>query len=456
MERDSETRGDVENSDGASKSSSLAASQIPTAPTRSIAGGLKSKACRLHRWIDYRVREIATPIRGRSARHADRAGSPMHRLPPELLAEIFLHFCELVVRTAHFAAATPTLEKTITRVCKRWRQIAYATPQLWVYMVAPNQNIKAYLDRYVPLARDCLLDVHGPGDAGALPSFVSEICPYASRLRSIFLFGTVADFNRLEPYDMPNLEHAQLSHGFDWHLDPSARITFIKDMPRLRSLYLHLGNLSPNVMRFPPLPALTTLRLNVAGAVSELLHPLQRYRHTLITLRVDLSPAPEGAAPSESVELPALQSLQLDFDAVRLLQHITAPALETLRFSGRDADVPALLLEYLRRAPPTATHLRALEVEHYRVERWPEAALAALAECLAILDGLEILRFRSFLPPRELLQRLTGGADTLPLLPKLKLGIFGREPRGGDRPSKAYKAFVRSRATARSPVQCPR
>lgn len=57
---------------------------------------------------------------------------------------------------------------------------------------------------------------------------------------------------------------------------------------------------------------------------------------------------------------------------------------------------------------------------------------------LEILQGPETLRFRSFLPPKELLQRLTGGADTLPLLPKLKLEVFGREPRSGTRQSKAY------------------
>ncbi|KAI5900813.1 uncharacterized protein SCHCODRAFT_02608849 [Schizophyllum commune H4-8] len=405
----------------------------------------------------------------------------MHHLPPELLAEIFMHFCELVIQRLLFTNPIPTLEKTITCVCKRWRQIAYGTPQLWIYLVSPKQNIKAYLERYVPLAKDCLLDVHGPSDADMLPAFMTEIRPYASQLRSIALFGSLADFNWLAPYDMPNLEYARILRCADWVEDPSARIAFIKDMPRLQSLYLFLGGLSADVVRFPPMPALTTLIINVSGAAPEILRPLQQCRRTLITLRVAISPDHEGpgAAPPESapppLELPALRGLELEFDAERLLRYITAPALETLQFSGRDAGAPVLLLDYLRRAPSTATRLRALDVEHYQVERWPGAALEALAECLAILEGLEILRFRSFHPPQELLQRLTGGEDTLPLLPKLKLGIFGREPRGGARPSKAYKALVRSRATSRSvggivvpaalitdsyllrgkPVQCP-
>ena len=57
---------------------------------------------------------------------------------------------------------------------------------------------------------------------------------------------------------------------------------------------------------------------------------------------------------------------------------------------------------------------------------------------LEILEGLEILRFRSFLLPKELLQRLKGDEDTLSPLPKLKLAVFGREPRSGTRQSKAY------------------
>ncbi|KAI5900808.1 uncharacterized protein SCHCODRAFT_02608838 [Schizophyllum commune H4-8] len=154
----------------------------------------------------------------------------------------------------------------------------------------------------------------------------------------------------------------------------------MEDVPRLRSLSLDLGNLSPSVMRFAPMPALTTLRRDVAGAVSELLRPLQQYRQTLITLRVVISHAlVEGAAPSELAaplelaapsELPVLQRLQLGSDAVRLLQHIPAPALAALQFSGHGADV--LLRDYLLRDYLLRDDLRcALDVEHHRVERWP-------------------------------------------------------------------------------------
>ena len=111
---------------------------------------------------DEQVPENEPPIRRRCARLAARADVPVHRLPPEILAEIFLHFCQLVLQSPYFPDPIPTLDTTITCVCKRWRQIAYGTPQLWRYIASPTRRIKAYLKRYVPLAKGCLLFAQGP------------------------------------------------------------------------------------------------------------------------------------------------------------------------------------------------------------------------------------------------------------------------------------------------------
>ncbi|KAJ7171987.1 hypothetical protein C8R46DRAFT_991904 [Mycena filopes] len=61
------------------------------------------------------------------------AMTPPSPLPPELVAEIFLHCIE-------FEPVTPDVDTAplvLTRVCRRWRAIALSTPELWSYLVVP-------------------------------------------------------------------------------------------------------------------------------------------------------------------------------------------------------------------------------------------------------------------------------------------------------------------------------
>ncbi|KAJ7171981.1 hypothetical protein C8R46DRAFT_1084418 [Mycena filopes] len=54
-------------------------------------------------------------------------------IPPELVAEIFLHCID-------FEPVTPDVDTAplvLTRVCRRWRAIALSTPELWSYLVVP-------------------------------------------------------------------------------------------------------------------------------------------------------------------------------------------------------------------------------------------------------------------------------------------------------------------------------
>ncbi|KAJ7608372.1 hypothetical protein FB45DRAFT_714023, partial [Roridomyces roridus] len=59
--------------------------------------------------------------------------SPVRRLPPEILCEIFMHFSEPPNR--HMANSLHVLVKPdlshVSRVCTKWRAIVTGAPKLW-------------------------------------------------------------------------------------------------------------------------------------------------------------------------------------------------------------------------------------------------------------------------------------------------------------------------------------
>ncbi|KAF9259194.1 hypothetical protein L218DRAFT_875381, partial [Marasmius fiardii PR-910] len=54
--------------------------------------------------------------------------SPVQRMPPEILAEIFEHCCHDIDILGKLQAPTPVV---ISLVCGRWRDLAFSTPSLW-------------------------------------------------------------------------------------------------------------------------------------------------------------------------------------------------------------------------------------------------------------------------------------------------------------------------------------
>ena len=80
----------------------------------------------------------------RSARIFARMNGPIHRLPAELLSEIFLHLRELLIPDYRYPNPTPALDSTITRVCRSWRHVAHGTPLLWQYSAPKSREPVEY------------------------------------------------------------------------------------------------------------------------------------------------------------------------------------------------------------------------------------------------------------------------------------------------------------------------
>ncbi|KAJ7739686.1 hypothetical protein DFH07DRAFT_892367, partial [Mycena maculata] len=57
--------------------------------------------------------------------------APIRRIPPELLAEVFMHSVDLEARAAHTHPNPITPPLILGEICREWRAIALSTPRLW-------------------------------------------------------------------------------------------------------------------------------------------------------------------------------------------------------------------------------------------------------------------------------------------------------------------------------------
>lgn len=72
---------------------------------------------------------------------AERA-IPFHSLPPELLIHIFVLSTYSILDPAH--SRIDTVSFSISHVCRRWREIALATPVLWRRVILTSQDISSW------------------------------------------------------------------------------------------------------------------------------------------------------------------------------------------------------------------------------------------------------------------------------------------------------------------------
>ncbi|KAG1747914.1 uncharacterized protein EDB91DRAFT_1021820, partial [Suillus paluster] len=54
--------------------------------------------------------------------------SALWRFPTEVLSQIFVH---CLPETSHFSPAPKLAPVLLTRICRRWRDVAVAMPSLW-------------------------------------------------------------------------------------------------------------------------------------------------------------------------------------------------------------------------------------------------------------------------------------------------------------------------------------
>ncbi|KAL1755769.1 hypothetical protein FB107DRAFT_212851 [Schizophyllum commune] len=391
------------------------------------------------------------PASRRSARIFARMNGPIHRLPAELLSEIFLHLRELLDSGWGYPNPTPKLDDTITRVCKSWRHIAHGTPLLWQYIVPQSRELAEYLRRYLPLTGTCPLHVdlcrtmYSSDQSG-----IEQLREHCHRMHSLRLSASFKELSVMQPLATPDLQSVFVATLSEEPLGTVTPLAFLEDVSRLSKLGLNFQSVELQAISVPPLESLTELNLYLCFGVASVHDVLQQCCRTLRKLKVSVGVCDTRPAPAQALDLPSLVSLDLDCNDGPVLQMISAPNLEKLKLYGPAPEIPALLLAYLTRVPSSAANLRLLHIDTVHTEDWDEATVPGiLLECFAKMEGLQVIGFRVF--PDEMEMAIFGPLEegALPLLPNLKVVMFGsRSFSWSIVYTEAYTAFVESRKSA--------
>ena len=268
------------------------------------------------------------------------------RIPPEVLGEIFYH---CLPKTPYIIPKGNESPMVLTRVCRRWRNVAISTPHLW-------SSLSIHLEK---IARD--------------PCYRRGCETWLARAKSVPLFlrafndiNIIAQDPTLVSFAVHWLRH-RISHCIDlwWHgpslptlfiPDPGTEfniplericITTYRDCPsiylpgpalQLRSASLHCFNYDLQTLDGIELPWAHLAELNMHfGLVSSLLFPqiLTRCNH-LHTLTI-------SCLSAEDVHLNALRALATGSIVQNTLRRIEIKVIQ----AGLDAILDALTLPAL-------------------------------------------------------------------------------------------------------------
>ncbi|TRM56596.1 hypothetical protein BD626DRAFT_518921 [Schizophyllum amplum] len=358
--------------------------------------------------------------------------APVHCLPPELLADIFLYLpsrenmCDELVR----------LEYGIARVCTTWRHVALGTPMLWTCIDIQSKNIdpEQYLRQYLPRSHNRPL--HIACDYDRQPKLLRLLSVHAAhRWQTLTL--RVSRYDPL-PDTMPTavaaplLERVKVKIGGEgYETEVSDLLAFLQHTPRLRELVVKGGSLKTFALcGLPWSPALTHVHIAVDGfhEFPLILRSVQEFGATLTTLRLGLRASVlVGLAEDEEQEgivtLPALRYLRLYNYGYELLWLINAPNLHTLSVDMDALAKSAAFLNFVKRGG-ARMNIRALEVITVYPKMYIDGGRAEFARllcCMIGLESLERLRIVRYPAVEEFLMALAWRNHASRILPNLQM-----------------------------------
>ncbi|RXW24269.1 hypothetical protein EST38_g1575 [Candolleomyces aberdarensis] len=342
--------------------------------------------------------------------------SPISRLPPELLAEIFLCCLPEGRFPAPCVTAAPLLP---AHICKAWRSVALSTPELWsaihLHHRNPLQDVRiAHLWLAHSGNRPLSLSLSIDFDERPQQAILNLICRYSKRWEHVRF-----KFRQLLCPPMYDLELAMgnvpMLSTFEFHArDVSA--CNILPIRRLLSSAPHLKEISwvddladAETLLALPLSRLARLSLSIHyGSLDyiELLDQCANLEHIRITRPgPDIRPSPR--APP--VLLPKLTSLNIAHDLTGILDHLTLPALKHVRVQ-LDADNGGGDTRYSRlMSVPTADMIGAatspLMLSDGAGQTWDPKGLIQLIESVfeSVQPVIEELGYLRTPHPRKLL-----------------------------------------------------
>ncbi|TRM57830.1 hypothetical protein BD626DRAFT_464485, partial [Schizophyllum amplum] len=325
--------------------------------------------------------------------------APIHRLPPELLSEVFQH---AVLRIEFSDRWIRFLDRVLCRVCVTWRDVARGTPFLWTsievgYLRNANNplfRLQLRLSRGLPLRLLALARFRSLPFCE--PFFTKLSDADAARLECMEVRDSGCRLSRLPARRFNDLRMADVTIADDHDLHA---LDFLDHAPALRDFTVTLEYECPDtevlqgfpIPHFPLFSCLTRLSLGFYNGfpVSAFIETLSQYAPSLheISMRSRSKTDWEETAPSTICEMTALRTAVLNMYTHKLLRYIDAPVLDTVAFHGDincNTDPTESLLDLLTRSRPP---LRAFSLTGLL-----RGTAGNLLQCLEKMEGLRELR----------------------------------------------------------------
>ncbi|KAJ7589237.1 hypothetical protein C8J56DRAFT_1164106 [Mycena floridula] len=195
--------------------------------------------------------------------------SPIRRLVPEILQQIFVACLPTDYNAIMHKSQPPVL---LTRICRRWREIAMKTAELWTsihitipldksakeYNIALSQGVGSWIARTgtLPIDLTVLTDTHVPfhyhssverhksDNVDFAPAVVTHLARYSSQWRSMHLAVSLSAkstlcLEGLRSEDVPMLEKFVYT-ALRMNLAPVkvTRLSFLREAPALKTLVI--------------------------------------------------------------------------------------------------------------------------------------------------------------------------------------------------------------------------
>ncbi|KAJ7623918.1 hypothetical protein DFH06DRAFT_1230591 [Mycena polygramma] len=237
----------------------------------------------------------------------------MHVLPP------YPEFPKLI------GPMSPT---PLTQICRKWRETASSTPQLWRVISSHVPSGTSHMFRlWLERSRCCPLYLKlGTSKAGASSELMKAVVPHRARLEYLK--------TKLSRYDhhlfdgpMPLLRRLDL---FVHEEKPLQHDLTLREVPLLRTVVLNDEAVSHMILPWTQLTSLTLLRVFPSECVPVL---LQTYN--LVHCRLGVCFEGRNAEPRPDITLPSLETLTLrnhntSFPVTDVFPSFIVPALRSL------------------------------------------------------------------------------------------------------------------------------
>ncbi|KAJ6483957.1 hypothetical protein C8R45DRAFT_294337 [Mycena sanguinolenta] len=298
--------------------------------------------------LEAQILDLTRSLSALRAEHAlvqkrlDAYKYPVLTLPNEIASEIFLHFLPIYPDAPPLTGlASPT---SLTHVCRRWREVALATPALWKAielvnsLVAPKQ-MRRIADSWIQRSGSCPLSIRiNSGNRYLLNEIFTPPLAIATARWEHLKLHVPQSFLPTIVGSMPMLRSLHFSATSTYGADPFT----LYDVPRLCTVNLY-RRANVNL----PWLQLTSLNLTCVEAndcVRILVQTLNLVQCILLLSDVD-----ELEVPTSDLALPSLKSLVLETDdwtaAEEFLQSFVVPSLCSLQLEEEflgDNPIPAL------------------------------------------------------------------------------------------------------------------